>query len=99
MNDQFSLIARVGGFNGELEYGEAGIDGTGTAYTFRNKDSSVQTTAGVGVNWRMTPAWDLRLDYDRYFDIGERFALNESGNGRFNNVDMLSLNVAYRFGR
>lgn len=95
----FSGLIRVGAFRAGLEYSENGIDGRGTPYTFRHKNNSTQTTVGLGLNWRMTPAWDLRLDVDRYFDIGERFSLNETGNGRFDHVDMVSLNLAYRFGR
>lgn len=98
-NDQFSAIVRVGAFNARLRYNETGLDQDGDEDTFRHSDTSTQTTAGVGLNWRITPAWDLRADYDRYFDIGERFALNETGNGRFDSVDMFSLNLAYRFGR
>lgn len=96
---QVSGIVRVGAFNSRLRYSEHGVDGRGTPYSFSHTNDNTDTMAGVGLNWRMTPAWDLRLDYDRYFDIGERFALNETGNGHFDHVDMMSLNLAYRLGR
>lgn len=97
-NDRLSGLLRVGAFRGEVEYSEAGIDGLGVRYTFHDKERSTTTTAGIGLLWRVTSRVDLRLDYDRYFGVGERFALTGSTNGRFDHVDLLSLNVGFRFG-
>lgn len=99
-NDTFSGIARVGVFDANVDYVETGLQASGEPWYFKAPDdSSTKTTIGLGVNWRVTPNVDLRLDYDRYHDIGRRFALNETGNGRFDYIDVASLNLAYRFGQ
>jgi OOP family OmpA-OmpF porin len=98
--ETFSGIARVGVFDAKVDYEESGIQASGEPWYFKApKDNSTKTTIGLGVNWRVTPNIDLRLDYDRYHDIGRRFALDTTGNGRFDYVDVASLNVAYRFGQ
>jgi OOP family OmpA-OmpF porin len=97
--DTFSGIARVGVFDANIDYEEGGVQANGDPRYFKAPDdSSTKTTIGLGVNWRVTPNVDLRVDYDRYHDIGRRFALTETGNGRFDYVDVASVNVAYRFG-
>lgn len=98
-NEHFSGIARVGAFNARIEYDESGVAASGVPHSFQAPDdNSTKTTIGLGLNWRFNPHWDLRLDYDRYHDLGERFALTTRGNGRFDHVDVASLNLAYRFG-
>lgn len=97
-NDSVSGILRAGVFRTELDYDEVSI--TGTPYSFSNSDDGdLRPTFGLGLNWRMTPSWDLRLDYDRINGVGNRFAFDVDTNGRFDHVDILSLNLAYRFGR
>ncbi|UXI68683.1 outer membrane beta-barrel protein [Tahibacter amnicola] len=98
--DRFSGIVRAGLFNAETDYRESGLDPLGRPRSFRAPDdSSTEAFYGLGLNWRVTPSWDLRLDWDRYLDIGNQFELTETGNGRFEQIDVLSLNVAYRFGQ
>ncbi|HJU40380.1 MAG TPA: outer membrane beta-barrel protein [Tahibacter sp.] len=98
--ETFSGIARVGVFDAKIDYEETGVQANGDPWYFKAPDdNSTKTTIGLGVNWRITPNVDLRLDYDRYHDIGRRFALDEKGNGRFDYIDVASLNLAYRFGQ
>lgn len=96
-SDSLSGIARVGVFHAESDYSEGGVDANDEPHSYRHSQSDLETTAGLGLNLRMSARWDLRLDWDRYFDVGERFALNEDGNGSFD-VDLVALSVAYRFG-
>lgn len=97
--ENFSGIARFGAFNARVDYTETGVQANGDPWHFRAPDdTSTKTTAGLGLNWRFHPNWDLRLDYDRYYDIGSNFSLTETGNGRFDHVDVASVNLAYRFG-
>jgi OOP family OmpA-OmpF porin len=93
--DSVSGIVRAGVFNAELDYDEVGI--AGAPHAFSNSGSDTRPTFGLGLNWRVSSAWDLRLDYDRFNGVGERFAFTDDGNGRFDHVDVLSLNLAYRF--
>lgn len=97
-SDSVSGIVRAGFINAELDYDEVSIAGAPYEFT-GNGGSDIRRTFGLGLNWRMTPAWDLRLDYDRINGVGHRFAFSDDGNGRFDHVDTLSLNLAYRFGR
>ena len=97
-DDRISAVLRGGVFRADLDYSE--VSTTGPAYTFSHgDDGDLRATVGVGLNWRMTPSWDLRLDYDRFNNLGKRFDLADESNGRFDHVSMLSLNLAYRFGR
>lgn len=96
-SDRVSAMLRAGAIHTSLDYDEVSI--AGEAYTFRAPDDSeLRPTVGVGLNWRMTPQWDLRLDYDRFIGIGKRFDFDDDTNGRFDHLDALSLNLAYRFG-
>lgn len=98
-NETFSGIARVGVFNSRTEYTESGVQASGDPWHFSAPDdTSTKSTVGLGVNWRVTPNWDVRFDYDRYYDIGNNFTLTEDGNGRFDHIDVASINLAYRFG-
>lgn len=93
-----SAQLRGGLVRSSLDYAEATYAGVAYEYSHEGSGKS-EPTYGVGLNWRVTNALDLRLDYDRYKGIGERFDLTEDGNGRFGHVDMLSLNLAFRFGK
>lgn len=96
-NERFSAMVRAGVMNTRLDYAETGVS---ESYDFQAPgDSDTTLLFGLGLNWRMTPRWDLRLDYDRISDIGERFEFQDSTNGRFDDVDLVALNLAYRFGR
>jgi opacity protein-like surface antigen len=98
-NDRLSGILRVGYFNARFDYDESGTSAAGRPHSFSNSEDSGGLTYGLGLNVAVTPNWDVRLDWDRYRDVGNRFALTNEGNGRFEHIDMVSMNVAYRFGQ
>jgi len=95
--ESFALLGRVGVSDTRLSYDEAGTDAFGNAFTFHAKDRSRSSTfAGIGAEWRFAPAFSVRLDLDRNFDVGKKFALNPTGNGRFDNVDAYTLNLIWK---
>lgn len=98
-NDRTSGILRVGLFNAQMDYDETGTSASGQPHRFSNSNSHTKLTYGLGLNVRVTPNWDVRLDWDRYTDVGRRFDLSTDGNGRFDHIDFVSMNLAYRFGQ
>lgn len=98
VNEQFALDGRVGGFYSRLSYSERGSQGNGDAFSFNAPTRwRASLSFGAGVSYRLSPAWSLRADWDRFQRIGETFALTESGNGRFANIDSFMLGIVYGF--
>lgn len=91
ITERVSLLGRIGG---------ASVRSTGTfsatgAVTMPYAASSTSARHfgaryGIGVAWRLTDAWELRLE-------GERMRVNDSVGNR-GHVDLLSLGVVYYFG-
>ncbi|MBL8299654.1 MAG: outer membrane beta-barrel protein [Rhodanobacteraceae bacterium] len=98
-NDRSSAMLRVGLYNAQIDYTETGTGADGLAHRFSNDSDSTELTYGLGLNVRVTPNWDVRLDWDRYTDVGRRFGLGNDTNGRFDHIDLVSMSVAYRFGQ
>lgn len=98
-NDRTSGILRVGLYNAQLDYEETGTGADGLAHRFSNSSDNTKLTYGLGLNVRINPNWDVRLDWDRYTDAGRRFGLENDTNGRFDHIDLVSMNLAYRFGQ
>ena len=95
-SDSVSGMVRAGLINASLDYEEVAV--AGEPYRFESRDySDTRPTFGLGLNWRMAPRWDLRLDYDRVQGVGQHFAFFDDSNGRFDHIDVMSLNLAYRF--
>ncbi|HSX59791.1 MAG TPA: outer membrane beta-barrel protein [Tahibacter sp.] len=98
-NDRTSGLLRVGLYNAQLDYDETGTGADGLDHRFSNSADHTKLTYGLGLNVRVTPNWDVRLDWDRYTNVGRRFDLTNDGNGRFDHIDFVSMNLAYRFGQ
>lgn len=94
----FSASVRAGAFNTRLDFFQHNT----TIYDYPDFSHTNHDTVpgfGLGLTWRLTPSFDLRLDYDRYQGIGKRFGFEaEDTNGRFD-IGVATLNLAYRFGR
>lgn len=98
-NDQFGVSARVGVFASRLKYEEHGLVSVNDPYSFvADKEDETNTMVGLGASWKPHANWELRFDWDRYLDIGTRFKLTETENGKFDHVDMYSMNLLYHFG-
>jgi OOP family OmpA-OmpF porin len=93
----FEVIAKAGVVYTSLEYRETGSD-RGDPYSFTASDKrQTRFNAGLGGRYAFDPRFAVRVDWDRYFDVGEKFALNTTGNGRFKSIDALTASLEYRF--
>lgn len=91
------LLARAGVADTRLNYDEHGNDAGGNPYSFHaHTRSDINAQAGVGALWKFTPWLALRLDLDRNFDVGKKFALTPTGNGRFDYVDAYTMNLIWK---
>jgi OOP family OmpA-OmpF porin len=93
----FSLFAKGGVAWTKLKYHE-NIDDRGVPDSFTAPDlNQTRGTAGIGATYAATPNLSIRGEWDRYFDVGNTFALTSEGNGRFSSIDALWIGVQYRF--
>lgn len=97
--DRLYGYGRLGAVATRLKYDESGTDANNTPHSFRARnENETKPLAGLGLGWSLNERWDLRMEWDRWFDIGTRFDLTVKGNGRFDHVDLYTLNALYRFG-
>lgn len=97
IGERFELLARGGVSNTRLSYDEHGFDVNAQPYAFHARTRTHGgRIAGIGAAWNFSRHFALRLDLDRNFDIGERFALNVDGNGRFDHVDAYTVNLVWK---
>jgi OOP family OmpA-OmpF porin len=97
IGDRFELLARGGISDVSLSYRETGIDVFGKPYSFHGPDDdSTRPQAGIGAAWHFSPAFSLRLDLDRNFNVGKKFALHADTNGRFDHIDAYTLNLVWK---
>ena len=91
IGDRFSLLARLGGAYVRTR-GTFSSTGAVTMPYPGNSTSERQFGAkyGVGVAWRLSDAWDLRVE-------GERLHVKDSVGNR-GHVDLLSAGVVYHYG-
>ena len=97
VGDRFTLHGKVGVLGARVRYAERGFDGRGDPYAFNASDTRARFAWGAGTSWRFADRFSLRVDWDRYEGIGRRFALDASGNGRFDHVDTLAASVVFDF--
>ena len=98
LNEAFSLHAMVGAFYSEYKYSETGQTSTGDPHSFTAPDlTQTNLSYGAGGSYHFDKQWSLRADWDRFQKIGNDFALNETGNGEFENIDLFSFSLVYRF--
>jgi OOP family OmpA-OmpF porin len=97
INDQFELLARAGVSDVRLKYDERGVDVNGHSFgrSYGNDDST-HPLFGIGALWRFSPQFSVRLDLDRNFNVGRKFALTSNTNGRFDNIDAYTVNLIWK---
>lgn len=87
--DGFELFGKAG-----LGYWQAdlGVTGTFAGRTAKAVESTgTSPIAGLGGKYDFSPAWGLRFEWERYFNIGK-----ESESGR-TDIDLWSIGLQYRF--
>jgi opacity protein-like surface antigen len=92
-----SLFAKGGVAWTKLEYRESGDD-RGEPFSFTASDlDQLRAMAALGASYAATPNLSIRAEWDRYFDVGNTFALTAEGNGNFDSIDAIWIGLQYRF--
>jgi OOP family OmpA-OmpF porin len=105
INEQFSVLGRLGVFYSKYQYSETGANYPAfipspepPVVSFTAPDlKRAKLSYGLGMDYKMNPATSLRLGWDRYTEIGNPIDNTETGNGKFDNIDLFSLSVLLRF--
>ena len=105
VNEAISVYGKVGLLYSKYEYSESGTNVIGfqpspvpPVHSFTAADiKRSKLSFGAGVDWNLQKNMSLRFAWDRYTDIGNDFSNTESGNGKFDNVDLISAGLIYRF--
>ncbi len=100
---QFSVFGRVGAFRSRLQ-ADAQLDGlinfTNGNPLDRARSTTVEETVlryGAGVDWWFRRDVGLRLDWERYSNVGKKFEIGGSGTTGEANTDAFYLGVIARF--
>ncbi|AMN45992.1 hypothetical protein ACG33_02465 [Steroidobacter denitrificans] len=88
--ERFDLHARAGVYFADtrVRYREAGFD-IGEDYSEGSKSSSENPFLGIGAAWNINDSYALRVEYQRFFDVGK------DDIGKFD-IDLLSFSVLFR---
>ena len=102
LGERFSLFGRVGAYRAQSEatIGIAGdaIFGDGEGGNTRNKTShNSNWKAGVGLDWNVARNVALRVEYERYFEVGNAFAIGTRNGTGEADVDVVTIGAMYRF--
>lgn len=105
INDQFDLLGRVGAFRSTYKYSETGENFPAflpstepPIHRFVAPDlKSTRLSFGLGASYKVNKNLSLRLEWDRFANIGKPVDKNESSNGKFDAVDLVSLGAVWRF--
>jgi opacity protein-like surface antigen len=82
LNDQFSLLGRLGVINATVKVSGGGVS---------DKSTDVKFTGGVGGAFNISKELSVRLEYDFYSKLGDKDKTGES------DVSLISLGVVYKF--
>jgi opacity protein-like surface antigen len=85
VSETIELYGKAGMFFSETDF-TVFFDSIAESASF----SSEEILYGVGMAWNLNPNWSLRLDFQRFADVGEEDELGEA------NIDQFSLGVLYR---
>ena len=98
----FSVFGRVGLFRAEIDASAqlAGnvifTNGNGETYRSTTQKENV-TRFGVGAEAAVGPNTAVRLEWERYSNVGKKFAVGASGTTGEADTDTVTLGVLYRF--
>lgn len=85
VSETIELYGKAGMFFSETDF-TVFFDSISESASF----SSEEILYGVGMAWNLNPSWSLRLDFQRFADVGEEDELGEA------NIDQFSVGVLYR---
>ncbi|MEO8487175.1 MAG: outer membrane beta-barrel protein [Betaproteobacteria bacterium] len=97
VGDRGTVFAKAGGLVSTLKYDESGVDQFGAPASFSHDNRHTLFLWGLGGAYEFVDGLSVRVEWQRAEDAGERFALTDSGNGRFEHVDLISASLQWRF--
>jgi OOP family OmpA-OmpF porin len=97
LGDRATVYAKAGALFSQLKYDESGPNQFGELGSFSHSDRETKFLWGLGGSFELVDSLAVRIEWQRVEDIGERFALTDSGNGRFEHVDMATIALQWRF--
>lgn len=102
LGDRFAIFGRVGAFRSRLE--ADAVLGGNVAFTNAPGDRQRSVTQnetvlkyGLGADWWFTRNAALRLEWERYHDVGKAFAVGGSGTTGEADTGTITLGVLMRF--
>jgi OOP family OmpA-OmpF porin len=91
VGDRFEVYGRVGAYLGKTKLRTEGVDlATGESYAVEEKHDNVSALAGVGITWNIAANYAARLDYQRFFDVGDFESVGPA------DVDLLTIGLLFR---
>jgi len=97
IGDRATVYAKAGALFSQLKYDESGLNQFGEPGSFSHTNRETKFLWGLGGSFELVDSLAVRVEWQRAEDIGERFALTDSGNGRFEHVDMATIALQWRF--
>jgi len=97
LGDRATVYAKAGALFSQLKYDESGLNQFGEPGSFSHTNRETKFLWGLGGSFELVDSLAVRIEWQRAEDIGERFALTDSGNGRFEHVDMATIALQWRF--
>jgi OOP family OmpA-OmpF porin len=97
IGDRATVYAKAGALFSQLKYDESGLNQFGEPGSFSHTNRETKLLWGLGGSFELVDSLAVRIEWQRAEDIGERFALTDSGNGRFEHVDMATIALQWRF--
>lgn len=97
-----SVFGRVGAFRASID-ATAQLSGNvvftgGNGETFRSSSTTETVTRyGVGLETPIAPNAGVRLEWERYANVGKKFAVGATGTTGEADMDTLTLGLIYRF--
>lgn len=97
LGDRATVYAKAGALFSRLKYDESGVDQFGAPASFSHSNRDTKFLWGLGGSFEIVESLSVRVEWQRAEDVGESFALTDSGNGRFDHVDMATIALSWRF--
>ena len=105
INDRFTVFGKVGAFHSTYKYSESGENFPAFTpspippiHAFQAPDlKATDLSYGLGLDYALNKQASVRLAWDRYTRIGNSIANDENRNGKFDNIDLVTVGVVWRF--
>lgn len=100
ISESFALFGKLGMFKWDLDYKCKTASGTATCGSPANRSASgTDLSYGVGLSYTLTKQVGLRLEWERFKDVGDPNKTRGTDNGKTgqSDADLLSVGIQYKF--